>query len=219
MAGELQASYRPTRTCYFFIRNRTGQIWNGSIFTTYASAGVGTYAVSATEQGTASAYYTATFPSAIAPGIYACLLKEQLGGSPAEADPVVATGDVQWGGTALLPLSDLATSGQVGNALPIRIARGMMLQNFPLYLRSAADHISPFTSGVVSGQIARDGGNFGPLQSGTISERGLGYYDVTLTSGDLNATTVKLLFTANGTTGGASDPLPFSFIMQRASGG
>ena len=71
---------------------------------------------------------------------------------------------------------------------------------------------------MVSGQIARDGGAFGALQSGTVTERGLGFFDCTLTSGDLLANTVKLVFTAVGVSGGAADPVPFGAVLQRSSG-
>lgn len=219
MAGELQASYRTGRTCYFLIRSRTGTIWNGTTFETYATANYATYDLAATEQGTASSFFVATFPTAISAGVYSVVLKDQSGGTPAETDVTVATGEVHWNGTATIPLSDLATSGQLSVVSPINIARGIMQQFFPLYFKSAADHITPFVSGIISGQIARNGGSFGTLQSGGVSERGLGWYDVTLTSGDLDAATVKLVFTGRGVSGGTTDPLLFSFILQRSSGG
>ncbi len=221
MAGELKAlTGRPGRTCYFLILDRNSLIWNGSAFETYATGNYLNYDIAATEVGTNLGLYKATMPASISPGVYDIVMKEQTGVNPVEGDSPVAMQDsLQWGGTATLPLSDMATSGQVSNALPIRIARGVMLQNFPLYLKSAADHITPMVSGIVSGQIARDAGAFGPLQSGNITEVGLGYYNVNLTSGDLNATTVKLVFTGRQVSGGNSDPLPFSFILQRTSGG
>lgn len=219
MAGELQAAWNTGKTCYFIVRNRTGSVWNGSAFATYATASYATYVISATEQGTAGGFYTATFPASISAGVYSTVMKEQAGGSPAETDATVAVGEIQWNGTAQMPLSDVATSGQLSILTPIQIARGIQQLYFPLYFKSAADHITPFTSGVISGQIARDGGVFGPLQSGLVSERGLGWYDVTLTSGDLDARTIKLMFTGRAVSGGTCDPLPFSFILQRSSGG
>jgi hypothetical protein len=93
-----------------------------------------------------------------------------------------------------------------------------MVQNFGVHLKSSSTHIDNFTSGVVSGQSSRDGGSFGALQSGTFTERGLGFYSCTLTSGDLLATTVFLSVTANGISGGASDPVSISMVLQRSSG-
>ncbi len=39
-----------------------------------------------------------------------------------------------------------------------------------------------------------------------------------LTSGDLNANTVALVFTANGISGGTADQRDFAYILQRVSG-
>lgn len=219
MAGEVQVSFQAGKTLYFLVRNNVGSIWNGSAFAAYATANLSTYAVSMTEQGTASAYYAGTFPAAIAAGIYAITAKQQLAGSQAESDPTVATGDFQWNGTVVFPLSDLATSGQLGQVGPIRISRGSQILNFPFKMVSSTDHITSFTSGVVSGQIARDGGSFGVLQSGAFTEMGLGWYKVqALTSGDLLANTVALSFSANGISGGTADRRDFSFVLQKTSG-
>lgn len=208
-------------TCYIVIRNATAQPWSTSGgtggFDTFLSGAWPQYAISATEQGVDN-YYAANPPAALPAGIYEIEAKQQLGATPAQTDPRVAVGSENWNGTTLLPLSDLVTSGQFSQIAPIRLARGAMVQNFPLYLKSAADHITPFTSGVVSGQIARDGGLFGALQSGVFTERGLGFYSVTLTSGDLAGDTIRMLFTATGISGGVSDPLPIGVVTQRVSG-
>jgi hypothetical protein len=220
MAGEIQVSFQAGKTCYFLVRNRVGQVWNTntSAFESYQTANYGDYDIAMTEQGSASGFYVGTFPSAITPGVYSIVAKQQIGGSAAETDPTIGSGDEQWNGSVTIPLSDLATSGQVGMAFPIRIFRGQMVQNFPFKLVSAADHITPFTSGVISGQISRDGGSFGALQSGAFTEIGLGFYKVNLTSGDLLANTVALSFSANGISGGTSDPRDFSMVLQRTSG-
>lgn len=221
MAGEIQASLRAGLQYYAQVRSRTSTIWAASgtgAFESYQSANIAMYAITCTEQGTASAYYVGTFPSAIPAGIYSLLIKQQIGGSPSESDPTVATGDVNWNGTAIAPLSDAATSGQLGQAIPIKIARGVQITNFPFRLVSSVDHVTPFTSGTVSGQIARDGGSFGALQSGAFVERGLGWYDTTLTSGDLNGGTVRLNFSAVGISGGTADSLGFAMILQKSSG-
>lgn len=219
MSGELQISFQSNKLCYFLIRSRTGTIWNTAnlAFETYATVTYSDYDISGTEQGT-SGFYTATFPATITPGIYSIVAKQQLGGSVAESDPTIGMGDYQWNGTVTLPLSDLATSGQLSQVGPIKIYRGQMVQNFLFTLVSSADHISNFTSGIVSGQVSRDGANFGALQSGTVTEVGLGYYKVNLTSGDLLANTIGLLFTGVGVSGGQADQRSFSFVLQRSSG-
>ena len=220
MAAELQAIATTGRTVYFLIRNSTGSIWNGTAFEAYVTASYGNYDVVAPEQGTASGFYTAAFPTAITAGSYSIVAKIQSGGSPAEGDVTAAEGNFDWTGTAPTTLSDTATSGQVGQFAPIRMARGVMLQNFKFYLKSSADHVTPVVSGVCSGQINRDNGTWGPLQSGSFTEEGNGFYRVSaLTSGDLAANTASLLFNGVNVSGVAtSDPCPFTLILQRTSG-
>lgn len=222
MASELAADLNMTgATAYFLLRNRVSQIWNTSggtgAFENFASGSYSNYAITATEQGI-SKFYTANMPTAVPAGTYPTVVKQQKGGSPVETDPTLGQANVEWNGTALTPLSDTATSGQLSNVGPVKIYRGEAISGFPLYLRSALDHVTPFTSGVVSGQISKDGGVFGPLQSGNVTEVGNGFYKINLTSGDLNCGTAALYFTANGISGGTSDPLPFSLVLQRTSG-
>lgn len=101
MANEISFANVTGKTCYVLIRNGTNQIWNGGIFTTYVTANYTTYAITATEQGTASGVYTATMPSTAPAGIYSILAKEQAGGSPAETDQDVSAGDFFWGGSSV----------------------------------------------------------------------------------------------------------------------
>lgn len=219
MANELQVKWTTGVTVYYQVRSATGTIWNGSSFETYVTANIATYKIASTEQGSASGYFQGTFPSTISAGVYNVVAFQQLGGSPAETDIYIGSQTFMWNGSAPSAMSDAATSGQVGTYLPQRMARGVQVTNFPIYLKSSADHVTPFTSGIVSGQISRDGGAFGPLQSGAFTERGLGFYDLqALTSGDLAANTVKLYFAAVGISGGTSDPLPLGMVLQRVSG-
>lgn len=223
MAGEIQCSYKAAVTLYGVVRSPQsgGMVWDNvsGYFTTYNTTLYSNYSVSLTQQGTASAYYVGNFPTGIAPGTYNVVAKQQLGGSPAEADPTVAQGQLEWNGTRPLPLSDLVTSGQYAQSFPIPIAYGTMVRDFGIYFKSSVDHVTPFTSGVVSGQIVRGSGTWGPLQSGAFVEVGNGFYNLqALTSGDLAATTVKLLFTANGISGLSADPVAMTIVTQRVSG-
>lgn len=222
MAGELQLSFAPGKTVYTVIRDRNANVWNNAsgTFNAYATAALANCTISLTEQGSASAFYVGTFPPTIPPGVYGIVGKSQVGGTVSEGDPTIAAGDQQWNGTALLPLSDLATSGQVGQIAPLRLARGVQVLNYKFYLRSAADHSTPFTSGICSGQILRDAGvSFTALQSGAFTEEGNGFFRLqALTSGDLLCNSASLLFTAAGISGGQSDPCPFTIITQRTSG-
>ena len=203
------------------LRDRNANIWNGvtSTFVAYATSAYSGYPITCAEQGVASAYYVGSIPASVPAGIYSALFKQQIGVNPAESDTTIVAGDINWNGSNVAPLSDTATSGQLGTLSPIRLARGTMVKNYPLYLKSAADHVTPLVSGTVSGQISRDGASFGALQSGSFAEVGLGWYSLqALTSGDLLANTVALLFTAANPSGQASDPLPQAFVLQRTSG-
>lgn len=221
MANELVAYFQADISLYFTIRNRTQQIWStvAGTFGAYSTVAFADYDVAGTEQGTASGVYAADFPSTIIPGVYSIIAYQQLGGAPAETDRVVAQGDFQWNGTAQMPLSDVVTSGQLSYFLPTKISYGTMVPNFPIYMKSSADHVTPFVSGVLSGQIMRDGGSFGPLQSGAFTNKGAGWYVCqALTSGDLLANTVSLLFTGVGVSGGTADPVPLALVLQKTSG-
>lgn len=222
MAGEIQTSFSHGATLVFLIwNNKTGQVYNSSsgLFEAYATANYTLYAISMTELGTASHHYNGNFPSGIAAGFYGIEARQQIGGAVAETDPTVGEQNFDWGGASPLGLADLVTSGFIGGFFPMRLARGVAVSNFPIYLKSNADHVTPLTSGVLSGQISRDGGAFGALQSGAFAEIGLGFYRLSaLTSGDLLANSVALVFTGVSTNGGVSDPLPLSFVMQRTSG-
>lgn len=104
MAAEIQFNAPTGLTCYAQVRNSVGQIWNGAAFVAYNTANIATYAIAATEQGTASGYYTATMPAAVA-GSYNVIGKQQVGGSVAESDPTVSTGSIEWDGAAVVSLA------------------------------------------------------------------------------------------------------------------
>ena len=221
MAGEIAVQFEAGKTVYSQVFNRTsGFAWNGSAFEAYSSASgnQNSYVVALTELGTASARYTGNFPSAIGPGTYDVVAKQRVSTPYLETDPTIGVGQVEWTGTIAAPLSDTATSGQVSRFVPMAITRGVAISGFMFPMKSSADHITAFVSGNLSGQVSRDGGSFGALQSGAFSEVGLGWYKVNLTSGDLLATTVALNFSAVNLSGGAADPVLFGFITNRTSG-
>lgn len=223
MAGELESIGPGTAStvyCLIF-QTSTGKIWNGTAFETYTNANYANYPVSLTEQGSSN-IYIGNFPAAIPAGTYGVVVVKQLAGSPAQTDQKIGNGNIEWNGTAPAPLSDTATSGFLGQFAPIKIARGTAIPNFLFKMVGSTDHLSPLLSGIISGQISRDGGAFGGLQSGLAvagyTEIGLGWYKVNLTSGDLLANTAALIFTGVGVSGGTADQRDFSLILQRTSG-
>lgn len=223
MAGSTQFPARTGANCYVVIRDRNGRPWSTSGgtggFETFTSGNYADYAVAAVEQGI-TGWFVGNFPAALPPGYYNLDAHEQAGGTPLQTDLRVAGGTEQWNGSELIPLSDLATSSQLGFISPLRPARGVMIQNFPVYFKSATDHVTPFTSGSGSGQIWRDGA-VAPvaLQSGAFTEVGNGWYNLqALTSGDLLANSVKILFSCGISGVAQADPVPMAFLLQRTSG-
>ena len=107
MAAELQMVMGTGLTGYFQVRSTVGTIWNGSALVAYNTANIATYAITATEQGTASGYYTGTMP-ALAAGVYNVIGKQRVGGSVAESDPTVSTGQIEWNGSTVAYLADKA---------------------------------------------------------------------------------------------------------------
>lgn len=218
MSKEIGIAYTSQATVYFNVTN-SGLYWNNAsgTFNAFQSGQQANTGLSATEDGITGIYW-GNFPAAIPPGQYGIIGRQQLGGAPADTDRNLGTQNYEWNGSKTLPRSDLATSGQIGILAPIRIFRGQMVQNFPFKMVSAADHVTPFVSGVISGQISRDGAAFTNLQSGNVTEIGHGWYQVPLTSGDLLANSVALIFTGNGISGGVCDQRDFGMILQRTSG-
>lgn len=219
MAKEIQASYQPGRTVYALIFNATGSVYSSATlsFVTYSATDYANYVVSLSEVALNAGIYFGNMP-AVSPGVYSIIARDQTGGSTAASDPVIACGDLQWNGSAVASVADAVTSGQFSQVAPLRIARGVAVTAFPFKLVSSADHVTPFTSGTVSGQISRDGGSFGPLAAPSITELGLGWYRANLTSGDLLANTIALTFSAANAGGGTSDARDFAFVLQRTSG-
>lgn len=225
MAGELKATFDSGNSLYCLILNGSGQFWSttGGAFEAFNVANYANYVVSLTEITSSGGIYKGNFPSAIPAGVYDVICRQAVGGAGNESatdSPVGVEPGFQWSGTAPFPLSALATATQVNQGFPARVAKGTMIQNVPLYFKSSTDHVTPLLSGVVSGQIIRDSGSWGPLQSGEFVNQGNGFYNLrALTSGDLNADTVKLLFTARDVSGAAADPVALGWVLNRISGG
>lgn len=101
MAGIIQIAGYTGAQWYAFIRNSTGQIWNGAAFGVYSSGSWATYVVNLTEQS-GSGYYTATFPAGITTaGKYFIAVHETPGGTPAVSDPVVGQATIDWNGSSI----------------------------------------------------------------------------------------------------------------------
>lgn len=118
MAGEIQTAHLSGKNVYALVRNATGSVWNGSSFVTYATANLSSYAISLTEQGTASGYYTGIFPT-VSAGVYAIVACERAGGSPAEGDSLIASGNLEWDGSAVVSMSSRLAPTVAGRTLDV----------------------------------------------------------------------------------------------------
>lgn len=109
MANELQTYATSGKTVYAILLNAIGQAWNTSTvaFEAPVNANWATYKLAATEQGT-TGLFEASMPGAIVSGKYGVLFYVQAGGTAAPSDgPPVAKGDLQWSGTAEIPLASI----------------------------------------------------------------------------------------------------------------
>ena len=98
MAREIRGT-SPSGTLYARLMNPSGLWWNGSSFEAYSAANYTNYDIAMTEQGN-SGVYVADFPSAITTaGSYEYFVHRLSGGYPAEGDPVINTGKIDWTGS------------------------------------------------------------------------------------------------------------------------
>lgn len=105
MAKEVQFAGLSTATHYFTVKNAIGE-WRrntGAAFEAYNAANWTDYDFAATEYG-ASSEFSGDFP-VIAAGVYNVSARRQVGGTPAESDPVIAGGLMYWSGTVLVPMT------------------------------------------------------------------------------------------------------------------
>lgn len=122
MADKIQCAFdTAAANLYAIVRNSGGQAWNGSSFENYTTANLGNYDIALTEQGTASRYYTADFPT-VAAGIYAVTIYERAGGSPAEGDTAITGGSIDWDGSVIVPLYTRLAPTTAGRTLTVSAA-------------------------------------------------------------------------------------------------
>jgi len=96
-------------TLYFQIRDGTAKVWNGSSFETYDPLRWSYYDVAMVEQGS-SGVYVGTFPAGISAGSYSVVCFCQTGGSPAEGDTRLGSGDKRWDSTEFVDVNDDVTA-------------------------------------------------------------------------------------------------------------
>lgn len=111
MSNELIAANGVGETCYALVKNSSGQFWNGTAFETYSASNYALYDITMTEVGS-TGIYLGDFPSLItSSGSYQYFVKRQAAGSPAEDDPIVNTGIIDWTGTSSIVGSSGSMTG------------------------------------------------------------------------------------------------------------
>lgn len=172
---------------------RSGQV---SVSGVFAQSGLAT-AVQVSGIATGSAFVSGVFvQSGIATSVQVSGLMQASGVLTANASGVLTAS----GFATAVQVSGLATLASLSGFLPVQLPRGVAFNNFPfpLYMSGTMQGLSGGAASI-SGQISRDGGSFGLLQSGTYSEMGFGWYSLLyLTSGDLNGNSVALRFNLSG---------------------
>jgi hypothetical protein len=110
MANELSVNYPGGNTLYAVLLNSVGQAYNtsGATFEAPVNANWTNYDIALTEAENTE-FYIGTMPI-VAAGVYYFNVRKQAGGSPAITDIGVATGQMQWNGTAEVPLSSLCAA-------------------------------------------------------------------------------------------------------------
>lgn len=102
MANELITGSATGLTIYAHVLSTPGRRWNtvDEALEAYASGNYTEYDIVMVEQGS-SGVYLGDFPVALTTaGNYNIFYYRQIGGSPAEGDPLVGTGEVEWNGSA-----------------------------------------------------------------------------------------------------------------------
>ncbi len=111
MANEMRGVSGTGSTLYARVMNSAGLWGNGSSFEAFDAGSYTDYDNAMTEQGS-SGVYVADFPSWItSSGTYEYYVHVQLGGTPAQGDPVVGTGRVDWSGTVAVNAATGSMSG------------------------------------------------------------------------------------------------------------
>lgn len=191
MANELQAnagSANTGLTTYFVVWNAVGQVRStGTTFDTDNATNRNAGVIAATES--VNGVYKATSP-AFAAGVYSYALYSQAGGSPAVTDTLLAgPGDLQWDGSAVVPLSRIAAD------LPQRVTKNTALANFMFTMRNTS---GVATAGLtVTATRSLDGAAFAACAN-SVSAVGNGWYKINLDATDTNGDIVALRFTATG---------------------
>lgn len=113
MANELRIGTGSGSTVYAHVVNSASRRWNGSSFEVYSSSNYPNYDIAMTEQGS-SGVFVGDFPTGITDAAtYEVFYYVQIGGSPAEGDPIAGVGRIQWDGSGVTDDDEETVSGEM----------------------------------------------------------------------------------------------------------
>jgi hypothetical protein len=114
MSGELRIASATGAAIYGHIFNPASLLWNGTGFEAYDSGSYPDYTLLTTEQGS-SGVYVGDFPVGITDaGEYEVIFYLREGAAPAEGDPVVGSGTINWDGDSISADEDVAEGEMTG---------------------------------------------------------------------------------------------------------
>lgn len=113
MSNEIRQFYPAGYTLYAMIRNTAGEVWypTGEVFEAWGTGGraAADYDITLTYTGVQE--YIGDFDTKISAGRYDTQNMRQVGGAPADTDPIVGISQISWSGSAAVG------SGEVGAAI------------------------------------------------------------------------------------------------------
>lgn len=124
MANEIHIHYDSGKTLYFLIRNLAGNVndevaGDGS-FEAYVAANIADYDHALTENGDGGGHYVGSFDTNITTaGRYIIEVFRQVGGSVADGDTFIGSGEIVWNGTAEEYVIDSNGRTDVGTVLGV----------------------------------------------------------------------------------------------------
>lgn len=104
MANEIHVDYNSGSTLYAVIRDGTGQVWHvaGQAFESWGAGGHTSDDYDIALMDTGGSHYVGSLDGSVPAGSYSVQVFRQLGGNPANTDPLVSNRQILWTGSGEL---------------------------------------------------------------------------------------------------------------------
>ncbi len=152
MAGKIQVGHDASAVnLYAVFINETGDFWNGSAFESFNGSNWTTYDVALNEWGT-SKLYRAGIPDDFPAGAYSWFAYERAGASPAQTDPIISSGVIDWDGDNIANLAEVLDHGDTNWAtVSAATIAGAVLTNAANKLATdASGNVTPTASAIAA---------------------------------------------------------------------